>query len=288
MTINNKNRPLVGLALGGGMARGCAHIGVLRELEKHDIPIDLIAGTSVGSLIGGAYAAGLSPDQIEKMALTISWNDLGRVTISKLGFYNSERTEEYIRKHFPVTEFEKARLPFGAVATDIQTGKMVIFTEGSLPLAIRASCAMPIFYTPVVVNGRMMVDGGLVGHIPASVARLMGADLVIAIDVNSQHLPIPPPTHLFSVMSQALSVMGRTAVQYLYADADIVIRPQIEQVRPDDLSKAAEMITAGEEAARRVIDKIKRSLAPRRQGLFKRIFSRESDYDKRRLTMLSE
>jgi NTE family protein len=288
MTINNKKRPLVGLALGGGMARGCAHIGVLRELEKHDIPIDLIAGTSVGSLIGGAYAAGLSPDQIEKMALTISWNDLGRVTISKLGFYNSERTEEYIRKHFPVTEFDKARLPFGAVATDIQTGKMVIFTEGSLPLAIRASCAMPIFYTPVVVNGRMMVDGGLVGHIPASVARLMGADLVIAIDVNSQHLPIPPPTHLFSVMSQALSVMGRTAVQYLYADADIVIRPQIEQVRPDDLSKAADMITAGEEAARRVIDKIKRSLAPRRQGLFKRIFSRESDYDKRRLTMLSE
>jgi NTE family protein len=288
MTINNKKRPLVGLALGGGMARGCAHIGVLRELEKHDIPIDLIAGTSVGSLIGGAYAAGLSPDQIEKMALTITWNDLGRVTISKLGFYNSERTEEYIRKHFPVTEFEKARLPFGAVATDIQTGKMVIFTEGSLPLAIRASCAMPIFYTPVVVNGRMMVDGGLVGHIPASVARLMGADLVIAIDVNSQHLPIPPPTHLFSVMSQALSVMGRTAVQYLYADADIVIRPQIEQVRPDDLSKAAEMITAGEEAARRVIDKIKRSLGPRRQGLFKRIFSRETEYDRRRLTMLSE
>jgi len=288
MTINNKKRPLVGLALGGGMARGCAHIGVLRELEKHDIPIDLIAGTSVGSLIGGAYAAGLSPDQIEKMALTISWNDLGRVTISKLGFYNSERTEEYVRKHFPVTEFEKARLPFGAVATDIQTGKMVIFTEGSLPLAIRASCAMPIFYTPVVVNGRMMVDGGLVGHIPASVARLMGADLVIAIDVNSQHLPIPPPTHLFTVMSQALSVMGRTAVQYLYADADIVIRPQIEQVRPDDLSKAAEMIAAGEEAVRRVIDKIRRSLEPRRQGLFKRIFSRESEYDKRRLTMLSE
>lgn len=285
---NNKKRPLIGLALGGGMARGCAHVGVLRELEKHDIPIDLIAGTSVGSLIGGAYASGLSPDQIEKMALTISWNDLGRVAISKLGFYNSERTEDYIRKNFPVTEFEKTRVPFGAVATDLQTGKMVIFTEGSLPLAIRASCAMPIFYTPVMVNGRMMVDGGLVGHIPASVTRLMGADIVIAVDVNSQHLPIPPPTHLFSVMSQALSVMGSTSVQYLYADADIVIRPQIDHVRPDDLSKAAEMIAAGEEAARRVIDKIKRSMGPRKQGLFKRIFSREPEYDKRRLTMLSE
>jgi NTE family protein len=285
---NNKKRPLIGLALGGGMARGCAHVGVLRELEKHDIPIDLIAGTSVGSLIGGAYASGLSPDQIEKMALTISWNDLGRVAISKLGFYNSERTEDYIRKNFPVTEFEKTRVPFGAVATDLQTGKMVIFTEGSLPLAIRASCAMPIFYTPVMVNGRMMVDGGLVGHIPASVTRLMGADIVIAVDVNSQHLPIPPPTHLFSVMSQALSVMGSTSVQYLYADADIVIRPQIDHVRPDDLSKAAEMIAAGEEAARRMIGKIKRSLGPRKQGLFKRIFSREPEYDKRRLTMLSE
>lgn len=288
MARNDKKRPVVGLALGGGMARGCAHVGVLRELERHNISIDLIAGTSVGSLIGGAYAAGLSPDQIEQMALTISWNDLGRVTISKLGFYNSERTEDYVRNHFPVTEFEKARIPFGAVATDIQTGKMVIFTEGSLPLAIRASCAMPIFYTPVMVNGRMMVDGGLVGHIPASVARLMGADVVIAIDVNSQHLPIPPPTHLFTVMSQALSVMGRSAVQYLYADADIVVRPQIEQVRPDDLSKAAEMIVAGEEATRRVIHKIKRMIEPRSQGLFKRIFSREPQYDKRRLTMLRE
>jgi NTE family protein len=285
---DDKKLPVVGLALGGGMARGCAHVGVLRELEKNRIPIDLVAGVSVGSLIGGAYAAGLSPDEIERLALTISWSDLGRVTISKLGFYSSERTEDYVRKHFPVTEFEKTRVPFGAVATDIQTGKMVIFTEGSLPLAIRASCAMPIFYTPVMVNGRMMVDGGLVGHLPASVARLMGADIVIAVDVNSQHLPIPQPTHLFTVMAQALSVMGRSAVQYLYADADVVVRPQIEQVRPDDLSKAAEMIAAGEEAARRVIPKIRRLLEPRKQGLFKRIFSREPEHDRRRLTMLSK
>ncbi len=288
MARNDKKRPVVGLALGGGMARGCAHAGVLRELERHQIPIDLIAGVSVGSLIGGAYAAGLTPDQIGELALTISWGDLGRVTISKLGLYTSERTEDYVRKHFPVTEFEKTRIPFGAVATDLQTGRMVIFTEGSLPLAIRASCAMPIVYTPVMVNGRMMVDGGLTGHIPASVARLMGADIVIAIDVNSQHLPIPQPTHLLTVMSQALSVMGRTAVQYLYADADVIVRPQIEHVRPDDLSKAAEMIAAGEEAARRVIPKIKKMIEPSKQGIFKRLFSREPQPDKRRVTMLGE
>lgn len=285
MAQNEKKRPVIGLALGGGMARGCAHVGVLREFEKHQIPIDLIAGTSVGSLIGGAYASGLSPDQVETLALNISWSDLGRATVSMLGFYNSARTEDYVRKHFPVTEFEKTRIPFGAVATDLQTGRMVVFTEGSLPLAIRASCAMPVFYTPVMVNGRMMVDGGLVGHIPASVARMMGADIVIAVDINSQHLPIPQPTNLFTIMSQSLSIMGRTAVTYLHSDADVVVIPQIEHVRPDDLSKAAEMIAAGEEAARRLIPKIKRLLTPRKEGFFKRIFARQQ-HDPRRVTML--
>ena len=287
MAENGIKRPVVGVALGGGMARGCAHVGVLRELERQQIPIDLLAGTSVGSLIGGAYAAGLSPDQIEQLALNISWNDLGRVTVSTMGFYNSERTEHYVRKHFPVTEFEKTRIPFGAVATDLQTGKMVIFTEGSLPLAIRASCAMPIIYTPVMVNGRMMVDGGLVGHIPASVTRLMGADIVIAVDVNSQHLPIPQPTNLFSVMSQSLSIIGRHTVQYIYEDADVVVRPQIEQVRPDDLSKAADMIAAGEEAVRRVLPKLRRLLEPRKQGFFQRLLSRPKP-DKRRIVMLGD
>ncbi len=287
MAQNTEKRPVVGLALGGGMARGCAHVGVLRELERHQIPIDLIAGTSVGSLIGGAYCAGLSPDQVGELALTINWSDLGRATVSLMGFYNSERTEDYVRKHFPVTEFEQTRIPFGAVATDLQTGKMVVFTEGSIPLAIRASCAMPVFYTPVTVNGRMMVDGGLVGHIPASVARMMGADIVIAVDVNSQHLPIPQPTNMFSIMSQSLSIMGRSAVSYIYSDADVVVRPEIEGVRPDDLSKAAEMIAAGEEAVRRVIPKIRKLLAPRKQGFFKRIFSSPKP-DPRRVTMLEE
>lgn len=287
MAQNTEKRPVVGLALGGGMARGCAHVGVLRELERHQIPIDLIAGTSVGSLIGGAYASGLSPDQVGELALTINWSDLGRATVSLMGFYNSERTEDYVRKHFPVTEFEQTRIPFGAVATDIQSGRMVVFTEGSIPLAIRASCAMPVFYTPVMVNGRMMVDGGLVGHIPASVARMMGADIVIAVDVNSQHLPIPQPTNMFSIMSQSLSIMGRSAVSYIYSDADVVVRPEIENVRPDDLSKAAYMIAAGEEAVRRVIPKIRKLLTPRKQGFFKRIFSTPKP-DPRRVTMLEE
>lgn len=289
MAQNGKERPVVGLALGGGMARGCAHIGVLREFERQNIPIDLIAGTSVGSLIGGAYASGMTPDQIEQLALKIQWTDLGRMTVSPLGFFDSRRTESFIRDRFPVTEFEKTRIPFGAVATDIQTGKMVVFNEGSMPLAIRASCAIPVYYTPVLVNGRMMVDGGLVGHIPASVARMMGADIVVAVDVNSQHLPIPPPGHLFTIMSQALSIMGRSGVTYLYQDADVVVRPQIEHVRLDDLTKAAEMIKAGEEAGRRVAQKIKKLLTRQNKaGFWERMFSSRPKHDPRRVTLLDK
>ncbi len=288
MLGNGLKRPIVGLALGAGMARGCAHVGVLREFEKNNIPIDLIAGTSVGSLIGGAYAAGLSADQIEKLALTIRWSDLGRVTVSKLGFNSSERTEEYVHSRFPVTEFEKLRIPFGAIACDLQTGKMVVFTEGNLALAIRASCALPVFYTPVMVNGRMMVDGGLVGHLPASVVRTMGADIVVAVDINSQHLPIPQPTHLFTIMAQSMAVMGRSSVSYLYQDADLVVRPEITHVRPDDLTKAAEMIAAGEEAARRIMPRLKKLIAPKKEGLLQRIFAKQPEHDPRRVVLLSE
>ena len=176
------------------------------------------------------------------------------------------------------------RIPFGAVATDLQTGRMVVFTEGSLPLAIRASCAMPVFYTPVTVNGRMMVDGGLVGHIPASVARMMGADIVIAVDINSQHLPIPQPTNLFTIMSQSLSIMGRSSVTYLYQDADVIIRPRVGDFPPDDLSKARELIKAGEEAARRTMPAIKRLLTKEKPGFFKRLFAKP--VDERRVKML--
>jgi NTE family protein len=267
------------------VARGIAHIGVRRELEKNQIPIDLIAGTSVGSLIGGGYAAGLSPDQLEELALKIRWSDLGRMTVSRLGFDNNARTEEYIRAVFPVARFEELRLPLGVVATDLQAGKMVIFTEGDVALAIRASCAIPCYYTPVLVNGRLMVDGGLVGHLPAAVARGMGADLVIAVDVNSQSLPIPPPTNIFTVMSQALSIMGRSSVSYLYQDADVVISPQVAHIKPDDLSQVSEMIAAGEAAASRTLRTIRRLLAPERKGLFKRLFARPQP-DPRRVTTL--
>jgi NTE family protein len=281
---SNGKRPIVGVALGGGVARGMAHVGVLRELEKNGIPIDLIAGTSVGALAGACYASGMTPDQMETLACTMSWSDLGRVTVSRLGFYNSERTETFLKKVLPVNRFEQTRIPLGIVATDLQMGKMVVFTEGDIPLAVRASCAIPCYFIPVMVNGRMMVDGGVVGHLPASVARGMGADIVIAVDVNSEGRPIAPPTNIFTIMSQSLSIMGRSSVTYLYQDADVVISPRVGAFAPDDLSKAPELIKAGEEAARRTMPAIKRLLTKEKPGFFKRLFAKP--VDERRVKML--
>jgi NTE family protein len=133
----------------------------------------------------------------------------------------------------------------------------------------------------------MMVDGGLVGHLPAAVARTLGAEVVVAVDVNSQHLPIGQPTHLLTVMSQSLAIMGRSSVGYLYQDADLVIRPEIKHVRPDDLTKAAEMIAAGEAAARRVIPRLKSLLEPKKESWLKRIFAKPA-HDPRRLTLLDD
>lgn len=284
MSRNGKKRPVIGVALGGGVARGMSHIGVLRELEKNGIPIDLVAGTSAGALVGSLYATGLTPDQIEELAHSLRWSDLGRVTVSRLGFYNNERTEAYLASKFPVRKFEETRIPLGVVATDLQSGRMVVFTEGDIPLAVRASCAIPCYFTPVIVNGRMIVDGGLVGHLPASVARSMGADIVIAVDVNSKSTPIAPPTNIFTIMSQSLSIMGRSSVTYLYQDADVVISPNLASFELHDLRQAAGLIKAGEEAAQKTMPTIKRLLMREKPGFFKRLFARP--VDERRVMML--
>src|ERR1043165_2676104 len=156
--------PRIGLALSGGAARGMAHVGVLRALIENDISIDCIAGTSAGSIVGGAFAAGLSIDAIAGFGLTMRWRDVGRVTMSRLGIQSNERLDQYMRARLPVTRFEELKIPFAAVATELKTGEAVVMRdEGDVPFAIRASCAIPGWYVPVVdQDGRQLVDGGLV------------------------------------------------------------------------------------------------------------------------------
>jgi NTE family protein len=241
-------RPKIGLALSGGAARGMAHAGVLRALAEHNIPIDYVAGTSAGSLVGGAWAAGMSIEQIEDLARKMRWRDIGRVTVSRLGVQSNERLEQYLRERLPITRFENLPVPFAAVATELNSGTAVVMREqGDIPFAIRASCAIPGWYVPVTdEQGRQLVDGGLVAMIPASIARSLGADIVIAVDVNAEGAKfIGPPTSVIGILLQSMMVVQRTASHYQLSMSDFVINPKIGHIRWDEMGRADELMAAG-------------------------------------------
>ncbi len=240
--------PTIGLALSGGAARGIAHVGVLRALAENDIRIDCVAGTSAGSLVGGALASGMPLDEIADLGRKLRWRDIGRITMSRLGVQSNERLEQYLRARLPVTRFEDLPMPFAVVATELKTGAAVIMRDsGDVPFAIRASCAIPGWYVPVIdAQGRQLVDGGLVAIIPASVARSLGADIVIAVDVNAEGATfLGPSSSVIGVVLQSMLVVQKTASHYQLELSDIVIRPKVGHIRWDEMGRADELINAG-------------------------------------------
>jgi NTE family protein len=257
-------RPRVGLALSGGVARGIAHVGVLRVLEENKIPVDYIAGTSAGSLLAAAYAAGMPLDEIAAISRSMRWRDVGRMTLSRLGVQSNARMEEFVRARLPVKRFEELRIPLAVVATDLKSGSAVIITEGDVAFAVRASCALPGWYVPVTDDhGRQLIDGGLVANIPTAAVRNLGADIVIAVDVNSEGAKfIGPPHSLIGVLLQSIMVVQRTAAIHQLHDADLVIRPKTGHIRWDDMGRADELISLGEVAARITIERIKHLIEP--------------------------
>jgi NTE family protein len=255
----------VGLALSGGAARGIAHVGVLRVLAEHNIPVDYVAGTSAGAVVGGALAAGMSLDEIEKIGRSLRWRDMGRATLSRLGVQSNARLEDYIRARFPLTRFEELPIPFAAVATDLRAGSAVVMSgEGDVAFAIRASCTIPGWYVPVTdEKGRQLVDGGLVANVPTAAARSLGAEIVIAVDVNSEGAKfLGPPQSAIGVMLQAMMVIQRTAAMHQWQEADLVIMPRVGHIRWDEMSRAGDLIAAGREAALSTIERIKHLIEP--------------------------
>lgn len=251
--------PTIGLALSGGAARGNAHVGVLRALLENKIPIDYVAGTSAGSLVGGALASGMSIDEIEDLGRKMRWRDIGRMTMSRLGVQSNERLEEYVRARLPVTKFEELPVPFAAVATELKTGKAVILRDrGDVPFAIRASCTIPGWYVPVIdEEGRHLVDGGLVAVVPATVARSLGADIVIAIDVNADGAKfLGPSSSVIGVLLQSMLVVQKTASHYQLQSSDIVIKPKVGHIRWDEMGRAEELIAAGYESGLEAVPQI--------------------------------
>ena len=254
-----KERPRIGLALSGGAARGIAHIGVLNALAEHEIPIDCVAGTSAGSLVGGAFASGMPLAEIEAIGKSLRWRDIGRMTMSRLGVQSNERLEGYLRERLPVTRFEALPIPFAAVATDLKSGDAVVMRDqGDLPFAIRASCAIPGWYVPVFdETGRQLIDGGLVANVPSAVARSLGADIVVAVDVNAEGARfLGPSQSIISVLLQSMLLVQRTASLYQLERADVIIKPRVGHIRWDEISRSAELIAAGYEAGCEMIAEI--------------------------------
>jgi NTE family protein len=252
--------PKIALALSGGAARGLAHVGVLRALVENNIRIDCVAGTSAGSIVAGAFASGLSVAEIENFGRNLRWRDIGRVTMSRLGVQSNERLEQYMRERLPVTRFEDLRMPFAAVATDLKTGTGVVMRdEGDVPFAIRASCTIPGWYVPVSDSqGRQLIDGGLVMVIPSTVARSLGADVVIAVDVNREGATfIGSSGSVIGVLLQSIMVVQKTASGYQLEQSDLVITPKVGHIRWDEISRGEELIAAGYEAGLESIPRIK-------------------------------
>ena len=254
------NRPKIGLALGGGFARGIAHIGVLRVLEENEIPIDFIAGTSVGALIAATYASGTPLDEMERQGYTTRFHDFGRWTLSRMGMASNERLEHYLHKFTPAAFFHEMKIPLSIVATDLMTGKSVHFTEGEIGPALRASCAYPGLFLPVEVHGQILVDGFLTETVPAEAAREMGADIVIGVHLEPGLLG-SPPQNTIEVISRSFSIIQTAAAQLWHTDVDVLIEPEVHHIQWDEFVKTPQLVVAGEAAARAALPKIREALA---------------------------
>jgi NTE family protein len=257
---NQSNRPRVGLALSGGAARGIAHVGVLRALEENKIPIDAIVGASAGALIGGCYATGLSIERLEQMARSFRWRHTSRLAFSRLGLQSNAHMEKFLRKHLPVTQFEDLKIPFAAMVTDLQKGESIVFRDtGDLPFAIRASCCVPALYAPVRDReGRFLIDGGIVNNLPIRETRDLGADLVIAVDVNFEGANFfDRPRTALGVMTRVFVAVERIVSNQQRETADLMIAPKVAHIRWDQTRRSEELIRRGYEAGLEAVDEIR-------------------------------
>ncbi|MGI8467956.1 MAG: patatin-like phospholipase family protein [Pyrinomonadaceae bacterium] len=252
-------RKKIGLALSGGAARGFAHLGVLKVLVEHKIPIDCIAGTSAGSIVGAAYASGLSVDKIIEIGRKISWFRMMGFSYSAKGILSNASMGAFLRENFPVDKFEDLPIPFAAVACDLETGEEIILRDtGDLIAAVRASCAIPGVFVPVEIENRKLIDGGVVSNVPTKAVRNLGAEIVIAVDVLASGASYwKSPSTLLGIFFQSAMMLLRAASKAHHYRADVVIVPQISHLRPDEISKMDEFIKAGETAAIEKIDEIK-------------------------------
>jgi NTE family protein len=252
-------RPRVGLALAGGFARGIAHIGVLRILREAGIPIDVVAGTSVGALIGAAYCAGTPLDEMENIGATTSFTDFGRWTPSWLGLATNQRLEKFLARFTSIKTFEELSTPLAIATTDIRAGVSVYYTRGPIAPPLRASCAYPGLFVPIQFEGRTLVDGFLTAPCPIEGTLLLGADIVIAVYLEAGNLE--PPRTFTDVLSRSFTILQRHSDLAWRQQADIIIEPDVTPFVWDDFTKTPEMVAAGAAAALAALPQIRAAIA---------------------------
>lgn len=248
----------VGLALGGGVVRGIAHIGVLEVLQEAEVPIDCVAGTSVGALVGALFCAGFDPMEIEHLSAKMGWWEVSRPVLSPMGLLSFDKMETMLQKLLGDLEFRELEIPFAVVTTDMRTGRMVTLNEGRVIPAVRASCSVPGIVEPRRINGYLLADGGVVNNLPVSAVRELGADYVIGIDIFE-----PSYTRQWGPLG-----LGLTAIEMLISragggenEADCLIRPELAGATFIRFSKRQKLIESGRVATERAVPGLRMALA---------------------------
>ena len=250
--------PGIGLALGGGFARGIAHVGVLKVFEEEKIPIDFIAGTSVGALIGAAYCSGVSPAELEVIARRVRFKTFARWTLSRHGFATNQRMIGFLNSILKVKSFEELHTPLAVTATDLSTGEGVVFHSGPLVDPVRASCAYPGMFLPVNMRGRWLVDGMLAHAVPTRPLVDMGARRVLAVHLKGRWSNGSAPRHLFDVIGQCFAIAQDMCSSHWREAADLVIEPDVSTFEYDAFVHTTALIQAGEAAARAAIPALRK------------------------------
>ncbi|MBA4396709.1 MAG: hypothetical protein C0394_04915 [Syntrophus sp. (in: bacteria)] len=255
----------VAVVLGAGAARGFAHVGVLKVLESRNIPIHMVVGTSVGSLVGCLYAYGYDGYKLQALAHAMERDDVVDLTLPANGFIKGEKLENYVNRMVHGAAIEAFRIPFHAVAADIQTGEETVFGTGNAGMAVRASCSVPGVFQPARISGRTYVDGGLVSPIAVDVARRYGADVIIAVEISAVRSMIVPQGTIDTIL-QSVDIMYAKISEIQLPRADVVIRPEVGHIASSDFTKRHEAILAGEKAAAAAMPAIEAVLAKSRQA----------------------
>ena len=248
------------MALGGGFARGIAHVGVLKVLEEEKIPIDIIGGTSVGALIGAAYCSGVTPAELEDIARRVRFKTFARWTLSRHGFATNQRMIGFLNSILKVKSFEELRTPLAVTATDLSTGEGVVFHSGPLVDPVRASCAYPGMFLPVNIRGRWLVDGMLAHAVPTRPLVEMGARRVLAVHLKGRWTNGGTPRHLFDVIGQCFAIAQDMCSGQWKEAADMVIEPDVSTFEYDAFVHTAALIKAGEVAARAAVPALRKWL----------------------------